>query len=81
MGYGTRNNGIRTFWPDDTEDEFYIEHSADLNEIMFSAEQKWPGILPNNIRIESEHIQTDCLPYHRYDGSDWTNFLKISKIN
>jgi len=78
MGYSTRNNGqIRTFWPDDTYTEFYLEGSATLQQINEAlAERNWNAA---TAQITPEHIQTDCLDYDLYDAGDWTYFLRISK--
>jgi hypothetical protein len=82
MGYGSRNNGqIKTYWPDDGEDRFYIAYDASLLEILNRASEKWGEINLDKIRIEAEHIQTDCLSYDRYDSGDYTNFLIIYKVN
>lgn len=79
MGYSTRSCGnIRTFWPDDTENSFYIESSASIQDILDRARRTWPQADLNNIRIEAQHIHTDCLGYDQYDSSDYTNFLCIS---
>jgi hypothetical protein len=81
MGYGTRNNGqIKTFWPDDTEDEFFIAGSASLEAILDLAKAKWPGIELIDIHIEPQNIHTDCLTYDLYDSGDYTQFLRISRI-
>lgn len=86
MGDGTRPGGlghtIRTFWPDDTDEEFFIEASARMSDIMERAREKWgdkvDGDSPfENVGIEAEYIHTDCLGYDRYDSSDYTKFLRI----
>lgn len=82
MGYGTRNNGqITTFWPDDTDDCFYLNGSSgySFGDILEKAKQKWgENISLSDIAIEAEHIQTDCL-FDRYDSSDWTDFIAVRK--
>lgn len=81
MGYGTRcNNQIQTFTPDDTENEFYVLEDISLHYLLELIRLKWPEVLNQNVRITSEHIQTDCLPRYSQDSSDYTNYLKISKI-
>lgn len=81
MGYGTRNNGqIKTFWPDDTENEFYIAGSATIEDITKRCREKWGWDFDwSHIRITPEHIHTDCLTYDLYDSGDWTHFLCITK--
>lgn len=82
MGYGTRNNGtIRTFWPDDTENTLHISSDASLNleELLFKAQKKWPGISLDQIQISADKIHTDCLGYDMYDSSDYTNFIILEK--
>lgn len=87
MGHGTRRGNfghtIRTFWPDDTDTEMYIDASfvvvmADLLQRIY---EKWEGASLNNITITSEKIQTDCLGYDLYDAGDYTDFIIITKPN
>jgi hypothetical protein len=82
MAHGTRpgtlGHTIRTYRPDDGPRIFYVETSETLDRIFELAEEKWPGIKLNQIRIEAEHIQTDCLGYDRYDSGDYTNYLSIT---
>ncbi len=81
MGYSTRNNGqIKDFWPDDDESTMYFSNDETLEDIFDKACEKWPGILMEELKISSEYIHTSCLTYDRYDPSDWTNFLRISRI-
>ena len=81
MVYGTRPGGgghtITTFWPDDTADTMYLMESEGLARILEVAEEKWPGITPEEITISPERIHTDCIHYDLYDPSDYTNFLRI----
>lgn len=93
MGYGTRpndftSNGIRTFWPDDTDTEMFIEadyNSISMSDLLCRIAEKWPdqscplGFDAGSIHIEAEYIHTDCLGYDRYDSGDYTRFLKITK--
>jgi len=81
MAYGERKHAhgtIRTYWPDDTDTEFYIEGSASLVTIIERARAKWPNTCDSRFQITPEHIHTDCLGYDLYDAGDWTYFLKIS---
>ena len=81
MGYSTRNSGyIKDYWPDDTDTEFFMTGPISLGDIYDRASEKWPGILPEELSIDSEYIHTHCLTYDCYDPGDYTNFLKISKI-
>jgi len=84
MGYTTckRWGGeIQSFWPDDGDDHFYItSHSQpSLAAILIMAQERWPGIDPNDILIEAEHIHTDCIGYDLYDPGDYTNFIRIGR--
>lgn len=84
MGYGTRNNGqIKTFWPDDTENDLYIASdytSTSLQEIINRAKEKWgEDLLIEDIMIEPERIHTDCITYDLYDAGDYTSFLHITR--
>lgn len=83
MGYGKRDNGITTFWPDDTDVEFYMAEGASLEEILTLCREKWGDqcLLAGNIRIDSEFIHTDCLGYDLMDFGDYTKFLKITNTN
>lgn len=82
MGYGTRDGGITTFWPDDTDNGFYMVgdyQSVKLSEILERAKEKWgEDIDINDIGFEPEYIHTDCLYYDRYDPGDYTRFLHIT---
>ena len=86
MGYGIRSTGyhnsegIRTFWPDDTEDKIYLDGTFSLQnlaDLLETAKAKWPGADLSNIKIGAEYIQTDCLGYDRYDSGDYTPFITI----
>lgn len=79
MGYTTEGS-IGRFWPDDTEDCFYITYGTSLGDIIRLAEKKWPGIDADAIKVDAEHIHTDCLTYDRYDPSDYTQFVVVTRI-
>jgi hypothetical protein len=87
MGYGTRNGGqIKTFWPDDTENDLYIASdytSTSLQEIFDLAREKWGEDLSLDeflqFQIEPERIHTDCITYDLYDAGDYTNFIHITR--
>jgi len=81
MGYSYRNNGqITDWWPDDTEEEFYVAEDATLSDILNSCHERWPGFHPEKIRITPEYLHTSCLYYDLYDAGDYTHFLRISRI-
>ena len=80
MAHGTREGGIQTFWPDDTEDTLYIDNGlfeSSLEEIWKKIRAKWPGIKMSELSFGAEHIHTNCLGYDLYDSSDYTNFICI----
>lgn len=78
MGYGTRDGGIKTFWPDDDDKTIYIDRDLSLSEIIKIAKEKWgDGVDFDNLTIGSEYINTDCLGYDRYDPIDYTQFVVI----
>jgi hypothetical protein len=85
MGYGTRDgqlgHSIRTFWPDDTDTEMYIDagHENTLAELIEKINDKWPGASMSNITMSAEHIHTDCLGYDLYDPGDYTMFIVITR--
>lgn len=81
MGYSTRNNGlIKDFWPDDTDDSFYMAEGASMSHIMEMAMDKWGlDITIDDLIIMPEHIHTHCLTYDLYDPGDYDDFLCISK--
>lgn len=85
MGYGTRKGKfggeIQTFWPDDDENRMYIEcdKSPTLGDLLFKAQEKWPGVPIANIQITGEKIHTDCLSYDLYDAGDYTDFIILTK--
>ena len=81
MGYDVRTGGIKTFYPDDTDDCFYIRKSASLSEIYDKAKKKWgEDITLDDINVEAEYIQTDCIGYDLYDPNDYTNYLHVTRI-
>lgn len=78
MGFSTRDNGIRTFWPDNTEDTLYFSGSSTLSEIYDKAIQHFgAGVTLDSLKIRSEHIQTDCIGYDQYDQFDYTTFIVV----
>lgn len=84
MGYGTRQQWggtIKTFWPDDTDDEMYLTGSSQhsLAAIIEMCREKWPDTDFNDLLFESESIHTDCLDYNRYDPMDYTDFIVIRR--
>lgn len=83
MGRGTRPGGlgwtIDTFWPDDTDTEFYVEGSCCLGTLLELAQAKWGDVDFNDITIHPEYIHTDCITYDLHAPSDWTYFLRVSK--
>jgi hypothetical protein len=86
MGYGTRDGGIRTFWPDDTDTEMYIPtdfwHGSPpiMADLLQKIYEKWADAALTQIQITSEHIHTDCLGYDLYDPGDYTTFIKITRL-
>lgn len=81
MGQTTDSRGIASFWPDDTDECFYVVYGAGLYTILEVATNKWPGISAKDLHITSEYIHTDCLYYDLYDPIDYTCFLKIERKN
>jgi hypothetical protein len=85
MGHGTRRgqlgHTIRTFWPDDTGSEMFIDatHSTSMADLMQKIYEKWPDASLENITITSEKIHTDCLGYDLYDSGDYTDFIIITR--
>ncbi len=81
MGYGTRDHGIRTFWPDNTPDTLYIDASygaLSLAEIIEKAKEYFGQDIDfSKLSITGDHIKTDCLGYDEYDPSDYTDFIRI----
>lgn len=83
MGYSTRagHHGhlIKTFWPDDTDNEMYLSGQHSLAELIELCKEKWPDTDFNDLVFESEYIHTDCLSYDLYDPADYTNFIIIRR--
>ena len=68
------------FWPEDTEEEFFLAFGATFEEILDQAIEKW-GIASSDfsrIQIEAAYMHTSHLSYDLYDSGDYTNFLCIS---
>lgn len=84
MGYGKRahiHGEITTFEPDDTASDMYLRGSQSFTEILTACTKKWPGIKSDEITINPEYIQTDCIGYDAHDGVDWEYFLHITCSN
>ena len=72
---------IRDFEPDDSKSEMYLKtdfSSISFQEIWEKCREKWPGIKMDEIHLDAQHIQTECLGYGRYDRMDYTNFICIT---
>lgn len=80
MGHSS-NGSIQNFWPDDTDDEFYLESSYQhsIEDILELAKNKWGDISISDIMITCQNIHTNCITYDLHDPSDYTEFLIISK--
>lgn len=81
MGYYTRDHGIRCFTPDNTPTCLYVNHGSaySLRDLLDDVHNHFgPNVDFDALLISSEHIQTDCLGYDRYDSSDYTNYLVIT---
>ena len=68
-----------TNYPQDTDTEFYIYGECDLAEILERANDAWPNISPDDIKITSEYRHVTCLTYDLYDPSDYACYIKVSK--
>lgn len=79
MGYTYRNNGdVTDYWPDDSENEFYIAHGTSFSVIIDACRDKWgQDINFDDISITPENIHTHCLTYDSHDSGDYTQFLRI----
>ena len=69
----------QNFWPDDTEDEFYLDGGADLQVSISLCMERFPGTLIEKISVRCEYIHTEHLGSDQYDSGDYTSFLKISR--
>ena len=79
MGYITTGS-IKSFRPDDTENQFYIAGSSTLGDIIDACQERWGfQVSVHDIKIEPENIHTDCISYDSYDSGDYTNFLCITR--
>jgi hypothetical protein len=84
MGYIKRPGSLITdYWPDDGPDHFWLTSSrqSSIAAIIEMAKERWgQDIDLNDISIESEEIHTSCITYDLYNPSDWTDFIKISRM-
>lgn len=82
IGFGWNN--IRCFEPDDGPDHFYMHAdylSQPLADILERAREKWGAdISVNDLAVAAEHINTQRIGHDRYCSSDYTNYLKISRL-
>lgn len=76
----TYDNGIKNFWPDDTDDTMYLVSPTSLNQILEVCAVKWNGVDFSDIEITSEKIHTSCLTYDLYDPSDYTDFVIVRNL-
>lgn len=81
MGYYTNGRGIKCFSPDDDENTMYLysDSQNSLATILEMAKEKWPDADLNDLLIESQHIQTECIGYDLYDPFDWTQYIVIRR--
>ncbi|RJQ30301.1 hypothetical protein C4565_00520 [Candidatus Parcubacteria bacterium] len=79
--YKTDEKGIQSFRPDNSENQFYIPYGAALSDIIEMAKEKWGDVSLESVCIHSEYIHTDCLGYDVYDSGDYTNYLRIEKMD
>jgi hypothetical protein len=82
MGYSTTKHSggeIRSYWPDDTEVEMWIAGEVPLSELLEKIRTHFGAIDLSKLTIESAYVHTDCLYYDKYDSSDYTKFIHISK--
>jgi len=80
VSHNLRGKGeIKEFRPADTDTEFYLHTSANIEDILLAIKLKWPKISLGDVEISAEHIHTRCLTYDLYDSGDYTDFLKISR--
>lgn len=74
-------NGTRSFEPDDTATEFYLDgnyNPQSLGKILEIARAKWGDDIDIELlQIEPEYIHTTCLGHDCYDSSDYTRYLRI----
>lgn len=78
MGY-TQEGSIRKFWPDDDENTMWFTSEQAFGDILTEVRLKWPTVRIESLTISAEHVHTDCIGYPRYDPSDYTDFIKVSK--
>jgi hypothetical protein len=70
---------VRDYWPDDTDDSFYVEVTTTMADILERATAKWGTVDLTKLLITAEHVHTKYLGYDLYDPTDWTNFLCITR--
>ena len=78
-----RGTAIRDFEPDNTADVLYLRADAygTLYDVLKAAQNKWgPHSGIEKIKIHAEHIHTECLGYDRYDPSDYTDYIVLTRI-
>lgn len=83
MGITTRSylgHTIRDFWPDNTDNKFYIpENDLSLDDLVSQAKDYFRDRYnPEQIRISFDNIHVRCLDYDVHDTSDWQEFFIIT---
>lgn len=90
MGHFTRGSGvwpdvkIRCFEPDNDENTLWIDinySSISISEILERCSDHFGKTTLDELTIEAENIHTDCLGYDEYDPTDYTMYLKITRVH
>lgn len=65
-------------YPEDTDKLLHIIGESTITGILQQAEDKWPGILLEELKIEPVHVQVRSFGYDLYDSDDYANILIVS---
>ena len=81
MGEYRDSRNIRHFQPDNTENILYIPSNLSVSffELQVLIADHFGTDNIDDFTVEAEHIHTSCLGYDRYEYSDHTNFLVITR--
>lgn len=74
---------MNTNYPKDDEETIYIESefsTTPLSELLEKIKEKWGEVDFSKIHIYSEHRHVEHIGYDRYDPSDYTNYIVITRL-
>ncbi len=83
--YKVSGTEIENYIPDNDENTLFVESGftyGTIDNLLDSIKEHFgEDVKLSDLHITAEHIHTSCLGYDRYDPGDYTNYIKVEKIN